>query len=104
MSFATVRSCTLSGVSAVEVTVEVHITGGLPGIAIVGLPQSAVRESKDRVKAAIVHAGLIYPQVKIIVNLAPLIYLSKVADTICLLPLAYSSPPNNCLPLAQMKW
>lgn len=71
MSFATVRSCTLSGVSAVEVTVEVHITGGLPGIAIVGLPQSAVRESKDRVKAAIVHAGLIYPQVKIIVNLAP---------------------------------
>ncbi len=71
MSFATVRSCTLSGVSAVEVTVEVHVTGGLPGIAIVGLPQSAVRESKDRVKAAIIHAGLTYPQVKIIVNLAP---------------------------------
>jgi magnesium chelatase family protein len=58
-------------VSAQEVTVEVHITGGLPGIAIVGLPQSAVRESKDRVKAAIIHADLIYPQVKIIVNLAP---------------------------------
>ncbi|MEE9336161.1 MAG: YifB family Mg chelatase-like AAA ATPase [Granulosicoccaceae bacterium] len=71
MSFASVRSCTLSGVNAQEVTVEVHITGGLPGIAIVGLPQSAVRESKDRVKAAITHAGLTYPQVKIIVNLAP---------------------------------
>ena len=71
MSFATVRSCTLSGVSAQEVTVEVHVTGGLPGIAIVGLPQSAVRESKDRVKAAIIHAGLNYPQVKMVVNLAP---------------------------------
>ena len=71
MSFATVRSCTLSGVSAQEVTVEVHITGGLPAVAIVGLPQSAVRESKDRVKAAIIHSGLIFPQVKIIVNLAP---------------------------------
>lgn len=71
MSYATVRSCTLSGISALPVTVEVHSGGGLPGMSIVGLPQSAVRESKDRVKAAIVHADLKYPMVKIVVNLAP---------------------------------
>ncbi|MGQ7845398.1 YifB family Mg chelatase-like AAA ATPase [Granulosicoccus sp. 3-233] len=71
MSYATVHSCTLAGVRALPVTVEVHISGGLPGMSIVGLPQSAVRESKDRVKAAIQHMGLKFPQVKIIVNLAP---------------------------------
>lgn len=71
MSFATVHSCTLSGVRALPVTVEVHIAGGLPGMSIVGLPESAVRESKDRVKAAIQNIGLTFPQVKIIVNLAP---------------------------------
>lgn len=71
MSYATVHSCTLAGVQALPVTVEVHISGGLPGMSIVGLPESAVRESKDRVKAAIQHMGLTFPQVKIIVNLAP---------------------------------
>lgn len=71
MSHATVHSCTLAGVQALPVIVEVHMAGGLPGMSIVGLPQSAVRESKDRVKAAIQHIGLVFPQVKIIVNLAP---------------------------------
>ena len=71
MSYATVHSCTLCGVQALPVTVEIHIGGGLPGMSIVGLPQSAVKESKDRVKAAIHHMGLTFPQVKIIVNLAP---------------------------------
>lgn len=71
MSYATVHSCTLNGISVLPVTVEVHLSGGLPGMTIVGLPQSAVRESKDRVKAAIQHVGLKFPQVKIIVNLAP---------------------------------
>ncbi len=71
MSYATVHSCTLCGVQALPVTVEIHIGGGLPGMSIVGLPQSAVKESKDRVKAAIHHMGLNFPQVKIIVNLAP---------------------------------
>lgn len=71
MGYSTVHSCTLSGVQALPVTVEVHTSGGLPGMSIVGLPQSAVRESKDRVKAAIQHIGLNYPQIRIIVNLAP---------------------------------
>lgn len=71
MSFATVHSCALGGVQALPVAVEIHIAGGLPGMSIVGLPESAVRESKDRVKAAIQHIGLSFPRVKIIVNLAP---------------------------------
>ena len=71
MSYATVHSCTLSGIQALPVTVEIHLAGGLPGMSIVGLPQSAVRESKDRVKAAIKSIGLTYPQSRIVVNLAP---------------------------------
>ena len=71
MAFATVSSCTLSGVDALPVAVEVHTSGGLPGTSIVGLPQSAVRESKDRVRAAIENIGLKWPQQKIIINLAP---------------------------------
>ena len=71
MSLATVRSGALAGVTATPVVVEVHLGGGLPGMAIVGLPQSAVKESKDRVRAAIRHAGFRFPRVKVIVNLAP---------------------------------
>ncbi|MEE9321098.1 MAG: YifB family Mg chelatase-like AAA ATPase [Granulosicoccus sp.] len=71
MAYATVNSCTLVGITALPVVVEIHITGGLPGMSIVGLPQSAVRESKDRVKAAIQHANFHFPQSKVVVNLAP---------------------------------
>ncbi len=71
MPYATVYSCTLSGIQALPVTIEIHLAGGLPGMSIVGLPQSAVRESKDRVKAAIKSIGLNYPQSRIVVNLAP---------------------------------
>ncbi|MFK8080490.1 MAG: YifB family Mg chelatase-like AAA ATPase [Granulosicoccus sp.] len=71
MAFATVLSCTLSGVSALPVVVEVHTSGGLPGMSLVGLPQSTVRESKDRVRAAIENNNFKWPQQKIIVNLAP---------------------------------
>ncbi|MBX2886228.1 MAG: YifB family Mg chelatase-like AAA ATPase [Granulosicoccus sp.] len=71
MSYATVRSCALAGVQALPITVEVRLAGGLPAMSIVGLPQSAVRESKDRVRSAIEHAGLDFPTNKVIVNLAP---------------------------------
>ncbi len=71
MSYATVHSCALAGIRSLPVIVEVHLANGLPGVSIVGLPQSAVRESKDRVKAAIQHAGFRFPMAKIIVNLAP---------------------------------
>jgi len=59
------------GVSAVRVIVEVDSSRGLPGTVIVGLPDSAVKESKERVRSAIVNSGFPYPSRKIVVNLAP---------------------------------
>ena len=71
MSFATVYSRALSGVNAIEVIVETHLSNGLPGFAIVGLPETAVKESKERVRSAILNAGLEFPGRRITVNLAP---------------------------------
>jgi magnesium chelatase family protein len=67
----TVPSATLLGVDGRAVAVEVHVTTGLPGFAIVGLPDTACRESRDRVRAAVTSAGLTWPQKRITVNLAP---------------------------------
>lgn len=71
MSFATVFSRALLGVEALEVTVEAHLSAGLPGFAIVGLPETAVKESKERVRSAIINAGLEFPNRRLTVNLAP---------------------------------
>lgn len=71
MSLAVVYSRALIGINAPLVTVETHITNGLPAMSIVGLPEMAVRESKDRVRAAIINAGFEFPIRKITVNLAP---------------------------------
>jgi len=68
---STVISFTTFGVDALEVFVEVDAGRGLPGVAIVGLPDSAVKESKERVRAAIVNSGYPFPQKKVVVNLAP---------------------------------
>lgn len=71
MSFATLYSRALMGVQAVQVTVETHLSNGLPGFAIVGLPETAVKESKERVRSAIINSGLDFPARRITVNLAP---------------------------------
>ncbi len=71
MSLALVLSRAEIGVCAPEVTIEVHLSGGLPGVNIVGLPELAVRESRDRVRAAISNAQFENPQRKVTVNLAP---------------------------------
>jgi magnesium chelatase family protein len=71
MHLATIHSRALVGIQAPEVTVEVHISSGLPALAIVGLPEAAVRESKDRVRAAIINSHFDFPARKITVNLAP---------------------------------
>jgi magnesium chelatase family protein len=71
MSLAVVYSRAQDGVAAPLVTCEVHLSGGLPGTSIVGLPETAVKEARDRVRAAIQNAQLDYPQRKITVNLAP---------------------------------
>jgi magnesium chelatase family protein len=71
MSLAVVYSRAQDGVAAPLVTCEVHLSGGLPGTSIVGLAETAVKEARDRVRAAIQNAQLDYPQRKITVNLAP---------------------------------
>ena len=59
------------GVSAPQVRVETHLSGGLPAFSIVGLPEAAVRESRDRVRSALINCGFDFPQRRITVNLAP---------------------------------
>jgi magnesium chelatase family protein len=68
---ASVRSATLVGVDGLAVTVEVHVATGLPGYHVVGLPDTAVRESQARVRAAVLSSKLDWPQKRITVNLAP---------------------------------
>jgi len=71
MSLAIVQSRAMAGVDAPLVTVEVYIGKGLPGLSIVGLPEAAVKESKDRVRSAILNSGFTFPVGRITVNLAP---------------------------------
>jgi magnesium chelatase family protein len=71
MGLALVHSRARAGVRAPPVTVEVHLAGGLPRMSIVGLPEAAVREAKDRVRAAILCAQFEFPARAITVNLAP---------------------------------
>jgi len=68
---AAIRSATLFGVEGRPVTVEVHVATGLPSFQIVGLPDEACRESRDRVRAAVLSSGLVWPASRVTVNLAP---------------------------------
>lgn len=68
---ARIWSASLIGIDAVKVGVEVDISGGLPGMVVVGLPDAAVQEAKERVKAALKNAGFAFPMRKIVVNLTP---------------------------------
>lgn len=68
---AAVSSATLSGAIGCAVSVEVHVSNGLPGFTIVGLPDAAVREARDRVRAAVLSSGLPWPMSRVTVNLAP---------------------------------
>ncbi|MEQ8860613.1 MAG: YifB family Mg chelatase-like AAA ATPase [Pseudomonadales bacterium] len=61
----------LVGMESPRVTVETHLPGGLPGFTLVGLPETAVREARDRVKSAIQNCRYDFPQGKVVVNLAP---------------------------------
>lgn len=71
MNFALVYSRAQLGLNAPLVTVEVHISGGLPQFSLVGLPETAVRESKDRVRSALINTRFDFPKTRITVNLAP---------------------------------
>ena len=71
MTVAIVASRALAGIDAPEVTVEVHLGPGLPAFHIVGLPDTEVREARDRVRAALNHAHFEFPARRMTVNLAP---------------------------------
>ena len=71
MSLATIHTRAAIGIEAPEVIIEVHLANGLPALSIVGLPEAAVKESKDRVRAALLNARFEYPARRITVSLAP---------------------------------
>ncbi|HQR04454.1 MAG: YifB family Mg chelatase-like AAA ATPase [Proteobacteria bacterium] len=71
MSLAVLRSRALAGMTAAEVSVEVHLASGLPSFTLVGLPETEVKESRDRVRAAIQNCRFEFPARRITVNLAP---------------------------------
>jgi magnesium chelatase family protein len=66
-----ISSAALVGIEAYFVEVEVDISGGLPGFVTVGLPDAAIRESQDRVRAALKNCGYEFPARKLTINLAP---------------------------------
>ena len=71
MAVAVVKSRALSGMDAPEVVVEAHLANGLPAFTLVGLPETEVKEARDRVRAAIQNARYEFPARRITVNLAP---------------------------------
>ena len=71
MAVCRVRSLSLFGIDALPVEVEVDVSAGLPGFSIVGLPDAAVQEARERVRVAISNSGYRFPTKKVIVNLAP---------------------------------
>lgn len=71
MSFAKINTRGLLGLHAPLIEVEVHMSQGLPSLTIVGLAEAAVRESKDRVRSAIINSGFVFPTKRLTINLAP---------------------------------
>ena len=71
MAIACVATRASKGVDAPSVTVEVHLSNGLPAFSLVGLPETSVKEAKERVRSAIINAGFEFPMRRITVNLAP---------------------------------
>lgn len=71
MPTANIRSYTTRGVHALAVDIEVHISSGLPAFTIVGMAETAVRESRERVRSAILNSKFEFPSRRITVNLAP---------------------------------
>lgn len=78
-----VRSLGLSGISGYEVRAECDLSAGLPAFEIVGLPDAAVKEARDRVRAAIKNCGFTFPVSRITVNLAPANQRKGARCTIC---------------------
>ncbi|MDM7862243.1 YifB family Mg chelatase-like AAA ATPase [Alteromonas sp. ASW11-36] len=71
MGYATVYTRSSMGVKAPQVTVEIHLANGIPSFSLIGLVEASVRESKERVRSAIIHSGFEFPAKRIVINLAP---------------------------------
>lgn len=71
MTLAIIHSRASFGIDAPPVTIEIHISPGTPALSIVGLPETAIKESKDRVRSAIINSGFEFPPRRITINLAP---------------------------------
>lgn len=71
MSLAIVYTRAALGIEAPLITVEVHLSNGLPGLTMVGLPETTVKEARDRVRSALINSGYAFPAKKITINLAP---------------------------------
>src|SRR3972149_1405806 len=69
--FFELNSFALVGIEAISISIEAHISNGLPSFNIVGLPDKSINESRQRVKAAIINSGYNFPMKKIIINLSP---------------------------------
>ena len=85
---------TVCGTNGEEIIVEVDISNGLPGFDIVGLPDTAVKESRERARAALKNSGLMFPMTRITVNLAPA-DLRKDGSSLDLLETKFSRERDN---------
>ena len=94
MSLAVVYSRASLGVAAPQVTVEVHLSNGLPAFNMVGLPETSVKESRDRVRSALLNGNFEFPSKHITVNLAPA-DLPRRAVSIWPSPSAFSPLPSR---------
>ncbi len=93
MPLAILYSRARAGINAPLVTVEVHLANGLPALSIVGLPEMAVRESKDRVRSALLNSHFEFPARRITINLAPADLPKEGDGSIWPSPSAYWPPP-----------
>ena len=71
MSLSIIYTRARRGIDAPLITVEVHLSNGLPGLSIVGMPETVVKESKDRVRSALINSQFEFPARRITINLAP---------------------------------
>lgn len=69
--FFSLKSLALNGIESIPIDVEVDVSNGLPSFTIVGLPDSSIKESKERIRAALINSGFSFPQKRITVNLSP---------------------------------
>lgn len=102
MSLSIVHTRAATGSKCAPITVEVHISKGLPGLTMVGLPETTVKEARDRVRSAIINSGYEYPAKKSPSTLLQPICQKKGDDMIYLSPLRCWRPQNSLQPISCM--